>query len=266
MPITFPDLPGELRNAIYEDVLTSSLPIEICICRGYVRRTNPPVSEDRQPPYEWEPSVEPQPTCPHVALDQRTSILTTNRQIDKEARPVYYHKNQFLIHAAPATTLRTFLQRIGKQNASFIRHLCIPFPLVGLRFEIGSSIARSGRTFFTYRGRVSFRRKYGPRIVKDPSSGLVPHPSAETMLAIISEHCTNLDTIETVAGTLSSAPHLDNLGVETQGVLFALSLLRSSVPWAERVVVNLSGPQDGKDWAKIQTECPWVVVCRVPGG
>ena len=120
MALGFLNIPGELRNIIYENILISALPIEICICKGYLRRSRPPVGNRCR--YSYRPTKDPneqQLNCPHAAPG---------------------------LDSGP----------------------------------------------------------HAPDIQKNPApSSFIPQEMATAMLGMICEHCTGLDTLEMVVGTLS---------------------------------------------------------------
>lgn len=265
MTLSFLNMPSELRGIIYENVLISALPIEICICKGSLCRSRPPVGDRRS--YYYGPSNDPneqQLNCPHVApglnSGPHTAILATNRQLYSETRPILYAKNCFVIYARRMGALRTFLQRIGNRNASAIRHLCIPFPFIELHPAIKSQIRASGRLYRRPSGRELMRSSHAPDIIKSPDSSFIPHEAATTVLGMINECCTGLDTLEMVVGTLSMDYFVYDLGVQAQAITFLVKQLWSSIPWVQRIIFNLYDDEDKREWVAVQSLCQGAVV------
>ena len=97
MPTNFLSLPGELRNDIFQQLLVNSKPIG---------------------------------TMSHVAIKRllNPALLRANRAVQWEASSLLYGENCFDLASCNAQRLGSFLDRIGRINASRIRHVNIPFP------------------------------------------------------------------------------------------------------------------------------------------
>ncbi|KAH8600236.1 hypothetical protein B0O99DRAFT_590614 [Bisporella sp. PMI_857] len=121
MPTDFSSFPSEIRNQIYELLLVLAEPIEIT---GYHLNS---VSEALPQPL-WSPTRKGFDLCP--------AILAVNKQIYREAAPLLYSMNSFMVgesvasytYEPPRAILASFLDRIGSQNAGFLRRICIAFP------------------------------------------------------------------------------------------------------------------------------------------
>ena len=110
MPINFFSFPSEIRNKIYEEALVLSEPIVLVV-------------------------TEPNGTLKGLSLPRNSSlcgplrlclaILFANNRAHREASPLLYSRNRFRLQNP---TL--FLDDIGPQNASFLRHICIAFPAI----------------------------------------------------------------------------------------------------------------------------------------
>lgn len=110
MPITFFAFPSEIRQQIYEELLTTSKPLPARALPSRTRRVFP-------------------------------AILRADRRVYCEAVSLLYSKNCICIPDPSASLLtftiqssmqniilHSFLQRIGELNATFLKHMCIPFP------------------------------------------------------------------------------------------------------------------------------------------
>lgn len=90
-------LPGELRNEIFKQVLVVQGPIN--------------------PGYR---SCQSQPLTPE--------LLRVNKAIHHEASSLLYSQNCFDLTTYNSEGLISFLNQIGSQNASYVRHIYIEFP------------------------------------------------------------------------------------------------------------------------------------------
>lgn len=57
-----------------------------------------------------------------------SAILFTSKKVHSEGSRVLYSRNCFGLHGSQPETLTWFLDLIGTQNASFLRHISIDFP------------------------------------------------------------------------------------------------------------------------------------------
>jgi hypothetical protein len=109
MPINFFSFPSEIRNKIYEEALVLSELIVLCAMQygGIYGLALPRNSL----------SCGPLRLCP--------AILLANKRAHHEASTLLYSRNRFRLDKG---FLTVFLDQIGPQNASFLRHICIAFP------------------------------------------------------------------------------------------------------------------------------------------
>jgi hypothetical protein len=101
MSTNFLSLPSELRNNIYEQLLVLQEPI--------VRPTRP---------WSWY--------SPLRAL--HPELLLANKTVHREASSLLYAQNHFDLSMCTSEHVASFLDQIGRHNASHIRHICIDFP------------------------------------------------------------------------------------------------------------------------------------------
>ncbi|CAF9924692.1 hypothetical protein IMSHALPRED_006266 [Imshaugia aleurites] len=97
MPANFLKLPSELRNSVYELCLLHQEPIDPCT--GYNQRQ------------ELTPG-----------------LFRTNKIVHREASSLFYAQNRFDFTAASPEDVASFLGTIGRNNADYIRHVCVNFP------------------------------------------------------------------------------------------------------------------------------------------
>jgi hypothetical protein len=67
-------------------------------------------------------------------ITPRPAILLANKRAHHEASPLLYSRNRFRLDQG---FLTLFLDHIGPQNASFLRHICIAFPAF-VDYHLGS--------------------------------------------------------------------------------------------------------------------------------
>jgi hypothetical protein len=101
MSTNFLSLPGELRNNIYEQLLVLQEPI-VCPTR----------------PWRWH--------SPLRAL--HPELLLANKTVHREASSLLYAQNHFNLTMCTSEHVASFLDQIGRHNASHIRLICIDFP------------------------------------------------------------------------------------------------------------------------------------------
>lgn len=117
---TFLSLPLEIRNKIYNHLLTILHPIYIFQDRPNSSNIESFVPEISQRTGFW------------------TVLLYVNRQISVEARAILYGENQFQLmeldtkhlEAHTPSLLKSFLEYIGHVNAASLSYLCIKFPAI----------------------------------------------------------------------------------------------------------------------------------------
>jgi hypothetical protein len=110
MPNNFFSFPSEIRNKIYEEALVLS---ELIVLWGM------------QPYGEIYGLALPRNSLECGPLCLCPAILLTNKRVHREASPLLYSRNGFRLDKGYLTL---FLDHIGPQNASFLRHICIAFP------------------------------------------------------------------------------------------------------------------------------------------
>ena len=96
MPASFLTLPRELRDKIYE----------LCLLR-----------EEPVDPWNYSDSLE----------ELSLGLIVANRAINSEAGPVLYG-NHFDFTTEDPAKVPAFLERIGRNNAAYVRHVIIQFP------------------------------------------------------------------------------------------------------------------------------------------
>jgi hypothetical protein len=97
-PIGFLDLPSEVRNMIYELALVR-------------KRLVRPYKYYYEEPYDV------------------FGLLCASRSINREASSIFYGRNNFDFDNVEPDVLAAFLQQIGVNNAAYIRHVSIFFPV-----------------------------------------------------------------------------------------------------------------------------------------
>ena len=97
MLANFLDLPGELRNRIYELCLLHKEPL--ALWTGFNQR------------HELSPG-----------------LLRANKTLHHEAISLFYAQNRFDFTIATPKRIALFLQTIGRKNAGYIQHLYVDFP------------------------------------------------------------------------------------------------------------------------------------------
>lgn len=118
MPLSFLELPFEIRDQIYRDLLL--IPSYIHLCPG--------AEWGKQRPCQAN-AGEPLGLC--------LAILRTNKFIRDEATPILYSYNSFVMATldpgafgrAEVRVAEGFLNSIGPKNAAFVRHVSIAFPI-----------------------------------------------------------------------------------------------------------------------------------------
>lgn len=105
MPTNFLSLPSELRNNIYEQLLVLQEPIA-CPTR----------------PWRWHPPLR----TLHPAF--HPELLLANKTVHREASSLLYAQNHFDLTMCASEHVASFLDQIGRHNASHIRLIYIDFP------------------------------------------------------------------------------------------------------------------------------------------
>ena len=97
MPSNFFSLPREVRDQIYEPVLLHQELIDLWV--DYDRR---------------------QKLTP--------GLLRANKTVHREASSLFYAQNRFDFTMGTPEDVASFLGQIGRNNADYIRHICVDFP------------------------------------------------------------------------------------------------------------------------------------------
>lgn len=159
MSTNFLSLPGELRNNIYEQLLVLQKPIV------------PPT-----PPRSWHSPL--RALHPKLHPELYLELLLANKTVHREASSLLYAQNHFDLTKCTPSDVASFLDQIGRHNASHIRLICIDFP--------------------------DFRDLGQPNVALEDNSVHI--------LAKIQSDCTNLSTLVTsLVGTNIMGPTLDAL-------------------------------------------------------
>ncbi|KAF2472696.1 uncharacterized protein BDR25DRAFT_283222 [Lindgomyces ingoldianus] len=96
MSPNFCSFPSELRNKIYELLLLHQEPIDPWV--GYNRQKLTP------------------------------GLFRANKIVHREASSLFYTQNRFNFTMHTPENVASFLEQIGRNNADYIRHICIDFP------------------------------------------------------------------------------------------------------------------------------------------
>jgi hypothetical protein len=115
-PVGFKDLPGEVRNNIYEHVI------------GDLQDQRPNHGEFAGPSFNLL-SIDPHP---QLINEWQPALTRVDRQIRAEALPLYYARNMFVVpkqgfpdFETRLDLLRAWLRSIGPQNASLVSRIGI---------------------------------------------------------------------------------------------------------------------------------------------
>ena len=207
MESSFLRLPGEIRTAIYLELLAASAPV--VLQRDSTAGPRAAGSRSR--------SASP---CEKAQVQQRRiwpAILRTCRSVCSEAASVLYGANRFTLHnnVYPSEhqlrVLAAFLDAVGAANAGHIRHLCIPFPAIDLDGQ------RAGRMAIT--------------------------ESSMRILGLVRRRCPGIRTLETSVESSDSMECIDLMVVDDLGAVADIVSLFDArfrdIPSLKRIVVNL---------------------------
>ncbi len=123
MPLNFSSFPREIQNQIYEALLVLSEPIKIEMITNNSRNILGVLSDTDN----W---------FTRGGLGLCPAILLANKRTHREATPLLYSMNSFILGASeslytyetPYAILTSFFDHIGSQNAGFLRRICTAFP------------------------------------------------------------------------------------------------------------------------------------------
>ena len=121
MPLNFFSLPGEIQNKIYGELLVLSHPVGINVATSFWYST-----------YEFPPAAKLNTSGLFLAL------LQVSKRVYSEASSLFYSENCFMLsdlesplgYPLQSAIFTSFLNRIGRRNASFLHHICIAFPVL----------------------------------------------------------------------------------------------------------------------------------------
>jgi hypothetical protein len=118
MPINLSSLPAEIRIKIYEELLVLSEPITLEMIR--------------KPSWAFFRDLTASKLHTSRLSSLYPALLLSNKSAHSEASPVLYSRYRFRLQDLPdgthVTILASFLDQIGRRNASFLRYIYIPFP------------------------------------------------------------------------------------------------------------------------------------------
>jgi hypothetical protein len=223
MLLNFSSFPSEIQNQIYEELLVLSEPIIIEMAtegsrsiRGVLPNTN-----------NW---------LTWGKLGLCPAILLANKQIHREATSLLYSMNCFRVGAlgssytyeTPYSTLTSFLDRIGSQNASFLCRICIAFP-----------------TFDDYHtGSVTLQE------------------DSIRALELIRDKCTNLAILETSLETTAvvglSIDSLNNPSAAAEA-LALVDMRFKAIPSVKEIIVNVYDETPSLGLRDKMRGCGWIV-------
>jgi len=219
MPLNFFSLPGEIRNKIYEELLVLPQPVTIDIATD-----------------SWH---DLHGVLPAVKLDTSglcLALLHVSKRVYSEASFLFYSENHFTLpdqesppgYPLQSAILTSFLDRIGRQNASLLHHICIAFP-----------------AFDDYHiGRVTLRED-----------------SIRT-LELIRLNCPNIITLETSLVTTDAMEVAINALDSPQAATEALALVDArfkAISPLEEVIVNVYDKPPNDDLRKKIRDHAWTI-------
>ncbi|EGU72713.1 hypothetical protein FOPG_19580 [Fusarium oxysporum f. sp. conglutinans race 2 54008] len=213
MPIDLFSVAGEIRNKVYEELLSASE--RIIIESG------------------------PRPPRLYMIAASRlySAILLVNKRANREASPLLYSRSQFEFgidwpgteerHETKRLIFASFISQIGLQNASFLRHLCIPFSASGNHY----------------------------------SPGIVLEENSMSTLKLFRDKCTGITTLNAVFETItaemlavmytsfSSMPTLKYVNIITYDGLLSDELIEKICNWGWTAeIVQLDEEDDDYDY------------------
>jgi hypothetical protein len=227
MPINFFSLPGETRNKIYEELLVLSEPIILEIASDH--------SHDLYKVLPAGNSHTPGRFC--------LALLLANKRVHSEASQLLYSRNRFRLqdpvsmagYKIQVEILTSFLDHIGRQNASFLRHICIAFP------------AFDGHFF---------------------ESVTLEEDSIRT-LELIRDNCTNIATLETSLQTTTRVELALDVLDNPRAVAKVLALVDArfkAISSLKEVIVNVYDEPPINDLRKKMSNYGWTIEVTESGG
>ncbi|KAH7248473.1 hypothetical protein B0J15DRAFT_563014 [Fusarium solani] len=193
MPIDFFSFAGEIRNKVYEELLSVSEPIII----------------ELGPRHLYMVAI----SCPYSA------ILLVNKMANREASPLLYSRNRFEFgidrpgtkagHETERMVFASFVSQIGLQNASFLRHLCIPFSASNNHYPAGMVLEENSISTL--------------KLIRDKCIGI-------TTLDAVFETIT-AEMLAVVYASFNSMPSLKNVNIITYDGLLSVDLREKICNW-----------------------------------
>ena len=134
MPLNFFSLSGEIRNKIYKELLILSQPIIIDIATD-----------------SWHGLYGVSSAAKLDTSGLCLALFHVSKRVYSEASSLFYSENRFTLpenrftfpgleslpgYPLQSAILASFLDCIGRQNASFLHHFCIAFPAFG-NYHVG---------------------------------------------------------------------------------------------------------------------------------
>jgi hypothetical protein len=215
--VNFFNFAAEIRLKIYEELLVLSEPIT------FITHQDP----------SWPP----------LSLSKKyglcPALLRANKRVHREASPLLYSSNHFIFSNLEPTHrldtksafLASFLSQIEHQNASFLRHVCIDFPI-----------------FDDYR----------------PGTAVLQEDSSKT-LELIRDNCTGIAILETSLRDtfeLECADYTVDCSPIAAEALDLLDARFKVISSLEEVIVNVHIYDDeglSDDLRKKMRDCRWTI-------
>jgi hypothetical protein len=184
------------------------------------------------------------PSWPPLCLSKRyglcPAVLRVNKRVQCEARPLLYSSNRFRFSDLEPTprldtksaVLASFLSQIERQNASFLRYVCIYFP-----------------AFDDYR----------------PGTAMLQEDSIKT-LELIRDNCTDIAMLETSLRDTFQLEYADHMLHSSLIAAEALDLLdarfKAIISSLKEVIVDVHTYDDeglSDDLRKKMRDCGWTI-------
>ncbi|CAG8950819.1 hypothetical protein HYFRA_00003035 [Hymenoscyphus fraxineus] len=219
---TFIEMPLEIKNRIFEQLLLFELPIDM------VMRCGKPIG------YSSNATMSSELSFP---------VLSLNKQINLEASTFLYQRNEFKFATDCNTyTITPFLRNIGEQNAGFIHRICISYPTMecneysGLDESYGIALPICGGFI-------------GSRKVDDMSA---------QAFRVIAWSCPNLKFLTMTRSSTRESRHNGSSRLDIKAVLAVNEHLKN-FPKETKIVVDVQlGPEDSQV-ERTMRSCGWMI-------
>ncbi|CAG8983244.1 hypothetical protein HYALB_00002680 [Hymenoscyphus albidus] len=219
---TFIEMPLEIKNRIFEQLLLFELPIDM------VMRWGKPIG------YGSNATMSSELSFP---------VLSLNKQINLEASTFLYQRNEFKFATDCNTyTITPFLRNIGEQNAGFIHRICITYPA----FECNE-----------YSG---FDESYGIALpIGGSSAGTVKVDDMSAQaFRVIAWRCPNLKFLTMTRSGTRESRHRGSSQLDIKAVLAVNEHLKH-FPKETKIVVDVQlGPEDSQV-KRTMRSCGWMI-------